>query len=265
MDKGALLDRVGASGDGRFLLAKVLDRLEQAVSRNIPVSTGFLSPQEQTAAKTLLRLAGVREEEAAYLGGYPAAERKLILFLPDWLSFEDAESQSSLRFLRCTFRPEYGLTHRDFLGSLMGLGIVREKVGDILVADGSCDLITLGPVADFLRENLVSVGRARLEVSEISAEELRVPEAKCEELRDTVSSLRLDSIVATGFRLSRGRAAELIESGRVQVNWTDCVKPDRLLAEGDTVSARGFGKFELLQVGGVTRKGRTGILLKRYL
>jgi len=263
MDKGALLDRVGVSGDGRLLLAKVLDKLEQAQSRNIPVSTGFLSPQEQTAAKTLLRLAGVREEEAAYLGGYPAAERKLILFLPDWLSYEDAESP--LRFLRCTFRPEYGLTHRDFLGSLMGLGIVREKMGDILVADGSCDLITLGPVADFLRENLVSAGRARLEVSEISAEELRVPEAKCEELRDTVSSLRLDSIVASGFRLSRGRAAELIEGGRVQVNWTDCVKPDRLLAEGDTVSARGFGKFELLQVGGVTRKGRTGILLKRYL
>ena len=84
-------------------------------------------------------------------------------------------------------------------------------------------------------------------------------------MRDTVSSLRLDAIASTGFRLARGKAAALIESGKVQVNWRECAKPDRLLAEGDTVSARGFGKFELTEVGGVTKKGRTSILLKRYV
>lgn len=256
---------MGATGDERLLLAKILDRLEQANSRDIPVGTDFLSPQEQSAAKILLRIAGVREDAAAFFGGYPAAERKAILFLPDWLPPEEAESKSPLRILRCSFRPEYALSHRDFLGSLMGLGIVREKVGDILVSEDSCDLVVLSSVAEFLLQNLVSAGRAKLEVREIAAEELTVPAAKCEEVRDTFSSLRLDSIAATGFRLSRSKAAALIEGGRVQVNWKDCTKPDRLLTEGDTVSARGYGKFEVAQVGGVSRKGRTGLLLKRYL
>ena len=77
-------------------------------------------------------------------------------------------------------------------------------------------------------------------------------------------SLRLDAVAASGFRLSRGRAAALIQSGRVQVNWMECVKPDRLLEEGDTVSARGCGKFRLTAVGGLSKKGRTAITIKRY-
>ena len=86
-----------------------------------------------------------------------------------------------------------------------------------------------------------------------------------EEVRDTVSSLRLDAVVSTALRMSRGRAAELVERGVVQVNWRPCAKPDRLLSEGDTVSARGFGKFQLAQVGGLTKKGRTAIVVQRYV
>jgi RNA-binding protein YlmH len=120
-------------------------------------------------------------------------------------------------------------------------------------------------VTEFLLQNWESAGRTRLTVEPLQAEDLRIPQARCEELRDTVAALRLDAVAATGFRMSRGKAAELVESGRVQVNWRDCVKPDRLLREGDTVTARGFGKFVLLTVGGVTRKGRTGIVVRRYL
>lgn len=72
--------------------------------------------------------------------------------------------------------------------------------------------------------------------------------------RDTVSSLRLDAVCATGFRMARGKAAALIESGRVQLNWRECTKPDRQVSAGDTVSARGFGKFELTEIGGLTKK-----------
>jgi len=84
-------------------------------------------------------------------------------------------------------------------------------------------------------------------------------------VRDTVSSLRLDAVASTGFRMARGKAAELISSGRVQVNWRECTKPDKPLAAGDTVSARGFGKFVLTEVGGTTRKGRISIVVKRYV
>ena len=147
----------------------------------------------------------------------------------------------------------------------MGMGIVREKVGDILVSPESADLIVLDTVAEFLLSSWNSAGRARLTVTEIPAAHLHIPEVRCEEIRDTVSSLRLDAVCSTGFRMARGRAAELISSGHVQVNWRACTKADKLLAAGDTVSARGFGKFQLAEVGGVTKKGRTAIVVKRYI
>ena len=263
MDKTKLLDRVGAVGDDRLVLAKILDRAEQANARNIPAATDFLTPQQQMAACDLLRLAGVPETSAVLLGGYEGAERNLLLFLPDWLEIEDAASQSPIRCLRASFREE--LTHRDFLGSLMGMGIVREKVGDILVSSGSADLLVMDTVADFLLQSWNSAGRAKLTVTEIDPAHIHIPQVQCQMVRDTVSSLRLDAVASTGFRMARGKAAELIAAGRVQVNWRECTKPDKLLAQGDTVSARGFGKFELTEVGGVTKKGRTSITLKRYV
>lgn len=265
MDKSKLLDRLGAAGEDRLLLAKVLDRAGQAQSRNIPAATDFLSPQQQALALDLLRLAYIPETGYTRLGGYEGAERNILLFLPDWLEAADAGSQSPIRCLRASFREEEKLTHRDFLGSLMGMGIVREKVGDILVGPAGADLMVLDTVAEFLLQSWNSAGRARLTVTAIEPWEVRVPEVKCQEMRDTVSSLRLDAVASTGFRMSRGKAAELITSGRVQVNWRECTKLDKLLTAGDTVSARGFGKFELTEVGGVTKKGRTSIVLKRYI
>lgn len=265
MEKSKLLDRVSAAGEDRLLLAKVLDKMEQSRSRNIPVSTDFLSPQQLLAARDLLHQAGTQEDRYTALGGYAGAERNVLLFLPDWLEAEDAESQSPLRCLRATFRAEFDLTHRDFLGSLMGMGIVREKVGDILTGRESCDLVVLDTVAEFLLQSWDSAGRAKLSLSAIQPEALQVPEIQCRELRATVSSLRLDAVAAAAFQMARGKAATLVEGGKVQVNWRECAKPDKFLAEGDTVSARGFGKFEVASVGGVTKKGRTSIVLRRYV
>lgn len=263
MDKGALLDRLGLAGEERLALAKVLDKARQAESRNVPASTDFLSPQQQARALDLLRLAGIPETAYVLRGGYEGAERRVLLFLPGWLEAENAESP--IRCLRAAFREEEKPSHRDFLGSLMGMGVAREKVGDILVGPGSADLLVLEGVAGFLLQSWTSAGRARLSVSAIGPENLHIPAAARREVRDTVSSLRLDAVASSGFRLARGRAAALIESGKVQLNWRECVKPDKLLEEGDVVSARGFGKFELGEVGGPTRKGRISIVLRIYV
>ncbi|MCI2057339.1 MAG: YlmH/Sll1252 family protein [Oscillibacter sp.] len=261
MDKGTLLDRLGSTGDERLLLAHVLDKLDQTERRNIPSCTDFLSPQEQARSRDLLRLAGT--EAYTLSGGYEGAERKLLLFVPDWQQTEDAIFP--LRCLRASFRAEYQLTHRDILGSLMGLGIVREKVGDLLVGEEGCDIVVADSIADFLLQNWTSAGRAALKVTEVTPDCLHMPVERCEDYRDTVSSLRLDAVASTGFRMSRGKAAALIEGGKVQVNWRDCVKPDHLLSAGDTVTARGLGKFVLAEVGGVTKKGRTSIVVRRWL
>ena len=241
-----------------------LDRARQASERNVPAATDFLSPAQQAMAMDMLRTAGISDTAYVRLGGYDDTERALLLFLPDWLDAADAEGQSPIRCLRAQFRADEKLTHRDFLGSLMGMGIIREKLGDILVSPDSADLMVLDTVADFLLQSWNTAGRARLNVSEIEPGHLHIPEVRCEERRDTVSSLRLDAVCATGFRMARGKAAALIESGRVQLNWRECTKPDRQVSAGDTVSARGFGKFELTEIGGLTKKGRIPITIKCY-
>ena len=255
MDKSKLLDQCGALGEDRTLLARVLDRAKQASERNIPAATDFLSPAQQAQAADLLRAAGIPETAYIRWGGYDGAERAVLLFLADWMDPSDAGTYSPIRCLRAAFREEENLTHRDFLGSLMGMGIVREKIGDVLVGPDSADVLVLDTVAEFLAQSWESAGRVKLRVAEIDPGCVHIPEIRREERRDTVSSLRLDAVCSTGFRMARGKAAALIESGRVQLNWRECTKPDRTVSEGDTVSARGFGKFELTEVGDLDEKG----------
>ena len=107
--------------------------------------------------------------------------------------------------------------------------------------------------------------RTALRLTAIGADALRVPEQKVKEIRDTVATLRLDAVTAAGFSMSRGKAAELIAAGRVQKNYREVTKGDASVAQGDVISARGLGKFEVAEVGGLSKKGRTGILLRRYL
>ena len=259
MDRRQLLDRAAQSGEERVLLAHILDKCEQSRQRNIPAATDFLSPAEQRAAQELLHAAAIHEGYA-FRGGYERAERKMLFFLPDWQ--EEADESESMTALRCTYRKEDTLTHRDFLGSLMAQGITREKLGDILVSEGSCDLIVSRDIAPYLLQNVTSAGRVKLSVSEIELSGLNVPALKVKEIRDTVSTLRLD---ASGFSMSRGKAQELISSGRVQLNHRETLKADAPVAQGDVVSARGLGKFEVAEVGGLSKKGRTALLLRRYL
>jgi RNA-binding protein YlmH len=261
--KTILLDKYGTTAEERLVLARVLDKFTQAEQKNIPLSTDFLSPKEQSASQIVLRQAGA--ERYVLLGGYPGAERNIFLFLPTWMEPENAQEESPLRAIRGEFRPEYQLSHRDILGSLMAMGVTREKIGDILVSKDHCDLFVLESVEEFLLQNWAQSGRAAIKTSRISPEDVQSAEKPAEEIRDTVMSLRLDAVASSAFRMSRTKAADLIAGGQAQVNWQDCVKPDRMVAAGDVISLRGWGKCKLEEVGGLTRKGRTSILMKRYI
>ena len=140
-----------------------------------------------------------------------------------------------------------------------------EKVGDLLVADGRCDVLALEEVADFLVFHMEQAGRVKLKCSPLPLDRLEPPAVETRTIRDTVSSLRLDAVAASGFSLSRGKAADLISSGRVQLNHRECVKPDHAVAQGDVLSCRGLGKCVLTEVGGPSKKGRILIVLERYV
>ena len=139
------------------------------------------------------------------------------------------------------------------------------QVGDLLVADGCCDVLALEEVADFLVFHMEQAGRVKLKCSPLPLDRLEPPAVETRTIRDTVSSLRLDAMAASGFSLSRGKAADLIASGRVQLNHRECVKPDHAVAQGDVLSCRGLGKCVLTEVGGPSKKGRILIVLERYV
>lgn len=262
MDKTVLIAKIAQERSDQLLLARVWDKYEQSQRKNIPAATVFLSPREGHIAKGLLDAAGVR---GGYVfdGGYEDAERKILIFLPDWAEEPTGEE---LVFLRAEFHGEdSALTHRDLLGSLLGLGVTRERVGDILVSPHSADIVAAPSLREFFLREWDQAGRVKLTVSEITRDALCVPQAQVKTVRDTVPSLRLDAVVASGFSMSRGRAAELIAAGKVHLDHVPCLKCDKSVSEGAVITVRGLGRARLTGVGGLTKKGRTGITIERYL
>ena len=149
MNRRELLDRASATAEERLLLGRVWDKYEQCRSRCVPTHTEFLSPQEQAAARRLLQAIGAEESEYAFFGGYEGSERRQLHFLPDWAFGPEEDAVAALR---CRFYEAGTLNHRDFLGSLMGLGLTREKIGDILVGENSADVLVSRTAEPFLLE-----------------------------------------------------------------------------------------------------------------
>lgn len=261
MDKNTIIAKCAQERSDQLLLARIWDKYEQTERKNVPSATVFLAPRERQLAQAMLNAAGVR---AGYLfdGGYEGAERNILIFLPDWA---EEPTGDELVFLRAAFHGEESLTHRDILGSLMGLGVTRERVGDILVSPHSADIVATPSLREFFLREWDQAGRVRLTVTEIERNELCIPRAQVKVIRDTVSSLRLDAVAATAFSMSRGRAAELIAAGKVNLDHVPCLKGDKPVEEGAVVTARGLGKAKLAQVGGLSKKGRIGITIERYL
>lgn len=264
MDRRALLDRMAADEEDRLALAQFLDKSAQCERGSIPTSTAFLNPRQQALAKSLASQTACRP--CVFYGAYPEAERCTAIFLPDWLEPEQAGEYAPLQVLRAVWpaQTKTALSHRDFLGALMACGIRRDCIGDILVRPDACDFIVLEPIVAFLFENFVSAGRASIHISRIETGDIILPQRKVRLIRDTVASLRLDAVAASGFSLSREKARELIRTGHAAVNNLPCEKPDRAVSEGDTVSARGFGKFRILSAGNLSRKGRIWVEIERY-
>lgn len=243
MDKSKLLDQCGALGEDRTLLARVLDRAKQASERNIPAATDFLSPAQQAQARRSASCGGIPETAYIRWGGYDGAEAAVLLSARIGWTLRTPERTAPSRCLRAAFREGEKPDPPGFFGQSHGHGDRPGENRRYFSRAGQRDVLVLDTVAEFLAQSWESAGRVKLRVAEIDPGCVHIPEIRREERRDTVSSLRLDAVCSTGFRMARGKAAALIESGRVQLNWRECTKPDRTVSEGDTVSARGFGEI----------------------
>ena len=261
MDRREQIAHLAATREEEMLLVRVCEKLDTAVQRDIPAATNFLSKREQMLVCEVLRGAPIR-----FFGGLSTAEREIGCYLPDyldedWLTGEDGPVAA----VRAAFFERDSLSHRDFLGALMGCGIKRETVGDIYVAEGRCDFLVTREVLPYLLQNFLSAGRTKLHVERIVIPDVSVLEQKVRQIRDTVPSLRLDGIVSSGFSISRGKAAEYISAGKCELNYAPCVKGDKQTTEGDVITVRGLGKIRLDAVGGNTKKGRICVEITRFL
>lgn len=256
------IEKIAHNSEDRLLLAKLWDKINAGIRRNIPANTPFLSPREQEMCRFLFGEA----EGLVFFGGYEGAERQMLCYLPDYLDEHYLmEQDSPMVCLRAAFYEGDSPSHRDFLGALMGCGISRESIGDICVNTGFCDFFITAELAEYLLQNFTGAGRVKVRMSRIPLDQMTAPEPEIKEIRDTLASLRLDSVISSGFRMSRGLAAQYIAAGKVAIDGLPCEKPDKSVTEGAKISLRGFGKIKLESVNGQTKKGRISVVIHRYV
>jgi RNA-binding protein YlmH len=256
------IEKIAHNSEDRLLLAKLWDKINAGIRKNIPANTCFLSPRELEMAKFLFG-----EPEGLYaLGGYEEAERKMLVYLPDYLEESVLyEEDSPCVCLRATFYQGDSPNHRDFLGALMGAGIGRETVGDICVGKSNCDFFVTAEIAPYILQNFTSAGRTKLHLAQIPLSEASIPEPEVKEIKDTLASLRLDSVISSGFRIGRSLASQYVTQGKAAIDGLPCEKPDKAVAEGCKISVRGLGKIKLHTVNGRTKKDRISVVIHRYV
>ncbi len=240
-----------------ILLKQIEDKKRQCEEQYCESYTAFLDVHQIALAENEFKFT-----KHKLYGGYDDAERRIIVFLPDYL---DDISDDPLEILRVRI-PKGGKTlgHRDYLGSILSLGIDRNVTGDIIVRDFGADIIILKSMEEFLLANYNQAGHTKLSVEILPISELDLGEVHTSIKHDTVASLRLDNIVGSAFNLSRTKAQEFIKSGIVFVDNIQCEKYDKEIAENSKIVLRGKGKVVLKSIGNKTRKDRIYIELEIY-
>ncbi len=260
MNKEQLLGHL--RGDDEQVLGRhILDLARQAWETNRPQTTDFYDPYERRVAQSVL--GSIPEVGFLTQGGYKKAERARLIIYPSFYLMETIPS--SLRVLQAEANFSFHeVTHGDYLGSVLGTGLKRGKVGDIIVFEGGCQAIVASEVADYLLSNWTQVGRTSIILKEIDEEQLSVEPERIKEIKGTVASLRLDAVAAEGYGTSRSKMVREIKGERVKLNWKPVSNPALAISQGDVLSIRGRGRVVVSEVGGTTRKGRTSIVLHRY-
>jgi RNA-binding protein YlmH len=259
--------------EDNLLLAGIEDKIEQAFHMNKMTVTRFMDARQRALAESACKRH--KELKAFFYGGYPQAERTVGIFLPDFIKADDLTElagyfagnpdENPLVLLRVSKDSFSALGHRDYLGSVMALGIKRETVGDILVREDGCDIVLLKSIVKFLDDNLRKAGRGTLSGEITGVEAIIAPEQKTEDKLCVVSSLRLDSAVSAAYNISRTLAAEAVNKGIVAVNGVQIQKTDAKIAQGDKIVLRGKGKVVVKELAGETKKGRLKILFQKFI
>jgi photosystem II S4 domain protein len=248
--------------ENRETVARVIDLGEQAIKTWEVVCTDFLSPPEVIDIQQ--SFGRLTEVELCAWGGYPQAERKRLAIARSELPLDSSQVAVAALDIAGNFLFDPA-THRDFMGAILGTGLVREKIGDIIVlGERGAQVIVAPEMVEFLETQLTQVRSVPVKTERIELSELKIREPKKKEMTTVEASMRLDAIASAGFGVSRSKMADLITGGDVRVNWKDITQASYTVKPGDLIAIRGKGRLEVGEVS-ITKKERYRVGLTRFI
>ncbi|MBO8171128.1 MAG: hypothetical protein H0Z33_04450 [Bacillaceae bacterium] len=247
----------------RPFVERIMEWTDQVRERYQIRTTDFLDPRQAFIVRSV-----VGHETGVYVrffGGYEGAERQRAVIYPEYV--EPEAQEFGLALIEITHGNRYiKLSHRDYLGAVLGLGVKRDKFGDLLLIDDDrCQLIVADEIADFVRLHLHQVNRVQVSADIVELDRIKPPRREQEIQTISVSSPRVDAITSEVYHLSRSKVVQPIKNGRLKVNWKQVETPSLSLEPGDVVSLKGFGRYQVLDIQGKSRKGRYILEIGKYV
>jgi RNA-binding protein YlmH len=262
MNKEKLLERI-KEPDEKLLLSKALNRAIFCIKNYELSFTDFLNPV--MAFELVDFVKGETDLNVSVFGGASGCERVMAAFAPEYIQIENNDFPIAAVKISYETKFSANLTHRDFLGAVLGTGIVREKVGDIVIKDGFCICFVSADIADFVCINLDKVSHTRVKCEKTRIEEDFTLFSDIKEITLIVASMRLDALVSAVFKISRSKASEIIKGGKVFVNWRCEENVSKAIAENSIITARGYGRIKVGCAEGKTKKDRIVIKVFKYV
>lgn len=232
---------------------KIIDKANGCLKNYDVRYSDFLNPFEVENAKAILN----SDTNLKYSvdGGYDESERKIVFIYPFYMEYEDIND--TLRFIQIEGNFKFkSISHKDYLGSLLSLGIKREKIGDIIIHENFCQVIVSNDICDFILMNLEKVSNNNVKLKEISREEIVYSSPKCKDVSFTVTSSRIDCVISGLYNISRQESSKLINNEKVQVNYEKITSASKEIKSESLISVRGKGRAQIISIGDLTKKNK---------
>lgn len=245
----------------RNTVKKIADKATYVSKNFIPATTEFINPYVAELSLPIINNLDIKFE---IFPSYQYSERKVLILLPEY--FEIQGCNEFIVGLRIKNKSKFKiLSHKDYLGSIMSLGIDRNKTGDIYVYDDYADIIIHSDISDYIFYNLEIIGKNKIEIDKINIEDVHYKEQEHILININSSSMRLDNIVKHLINKSRETASDVIKSGNVKINWQITDKISNIVEEGDMISISKYGRFKVSKWMGVSKSGKNKVEIKQYI
>lgn len=236
----------------------LLDKVRIAEKTYNDVLIDFLTPEEQIILKSICKEEDIH---AAFFGGRGSFERAAAV-----IGIDEYAGEFPVDIIKISGNFKFEkLTHRDYLGSILSLGIKREKVGDINVYEDGAEIYLSRDISSYIINNMVKIKHSGVKVKRIQLDEAREKILKFKDIRATIASFRVDSVVAAAYGISRSEAAALVKSGSVKLNFVETDESSKKVKTTDIFSVKGYGRFEIVDNPGLTKKDRLNVILRKYI